>query len=344
MRTKAVYVIIGNSSNIYCEQLFVSLWSLKYYNPSIKTAVIMDRETQDFMRKSLNGIFTLIDESVVVDFKHSYNPKYRSRYLKTNLSQYIDSDFIFFDTDTLVLGDLSEIDEINVNIGAVTDLHQNKLSDCRYISFIKNRMKLIGWPMFDLNSSYYNSGILLVKNNLETQSFFSEWHKNWLYGQSKGVYQDQLSLNYTNSIIPAITKLSPYLHCQLLGNGLNYFCKAKIVHYYNSSEGDNVKMKPFFLMEKDTLLKIREKGMVYSELAFQIINLENFFPTKIDLITGENIPIFYSTTYKLLSVYYQKYPFLFNLSEKFLFVIRSVIDSFSKKIKKLFRHRSSNIL
>lgn len=33
MQTKIVYVVVADKDSIYLEQAYVSVWSLKYYNP-----------------------------------------------------------------------------------------------------------------------------------------------------------------------------------------------------------------------------------------------------------------------------------------------------------------------
>lgn len=333
MRIKAVYIIIGGENNYYCEQLFISLFSLKHYNPSIKAAVIMDEETDLFIKGHYKTLLTLIDELIIIPFKQSDSSIYRSRFLKSNMYDYINSDFLFLDTDTLVLGDISSIDDLNVTIGAVKDLHQENLSTCRYIDFINTMTRKIGWPSFSKKDAYYNSGILLVKRSDKSKLFFKEWHKNWLHSQKKGVNQDQLSLNFTNNSLQSIEDIPPIYHCQLLGNGLNYLLNARIIHYFNSSSGVNRTIKPFFLMNEEVYHLIRTSGKIPDNIKAQIINKDNFFSIQIDLITGENIDIFYSTTYKAISFIYRKLPRLFS-------ILNISIDYIDKLIIKIlsFRH------
>lgn len=331
MRIKAVYILIGGENNHYCEQLFISLFSLKHYNPSIKTAVIMDEETELFIKEHLKDLITLIDELIIIPFKQKDSSIYRSRFLKSNMYDYINSDFLFLDTDTLVLGDISSIEDLNVTIGAVKDLHQENLSTCRYIDFIHTMTRKIGWPSFSKKNVYYNSGVLLVNRSDKSKQFFKEWHKNWLYSQKKGVHQDQLSLNFTNNSLQTLEDIPPIYHCQLLGNGLNYLLNAQIIHYFNSSSGNNRGIKPFFLMNEEIFRLIRTSGKIPDNLKDQIINKDNFFPNQIDLITGENIDIFYSTAYKAMSFMHRKLPGLFS-------VINICSDCIYKLMIKIFSH------
>lgn len=319
MQTKIVYVVVADKDSIYLEQAYVSVWSLKYYNPDASVTFVMDNRTKKYWDMcGYDELKTLVDEVIVREFEDNATNHYRSRWLKTSLRTLLQGDFLFLDTDTIVIGDIGGIDDFNDNIGMVEDLHQPNLSTCRYLDFIINKTKQIGWSQFNLSSKYYNSGIIVAKDTLKSRDFFQEWHKNWKYSYSRGVNEDQLSLNYTNLIKNGISSVNPIYHCQLLGNGLKYFHNALIIHYFNSSKFDNKGIKPFFLMEDNMLQNIRLKQCLPSEITNRIKTCEDFFPSQIDLISGISIPVYYSRIFRALAIIYAKYPSLYNLAEKTL--------------------------
>ena len=263
MKTNVVYVIVSNEKSVYLEQAFVSIWSLKKYNPSTNVILVMDNTSNDYYNSAgYLELDYLIDKVIVHAFDDSCTNHYRSRWLKTNLCELISEDFLFLDTDTIVLGDLSDLDSFKGNIGAVEDLHQPTLSSCRYLSFITRKTKQIGWDEFDLSKPYYNSGVLLVRNTEISRSFFKQWHENWMFGNSKGCPMDQLSLNYTNRTNDTIVHIDDKYHCQILGNGLNYLRQALVIHYFNTAKQANKGVKPFFLMDDDYFISLKKSKKI----------------------------------------------------------------------------------
>lgn len=176
---------------------------------------------------------------------------------------------------------------------------------------------------FNLSSKYYNSGIIVAKDTLKSRDFFQEWHKNWKYSYSRGVNEDQLSLNYTNLIKNGISSVNPIYPLPTFGKRTKIFpTNALIIHYFNSSKFDNKGIKPFFLMEDNMLQNIRLKQCLPSEITNRIKTCEDFFPSQIDLISGISIPVYYSRIFRALAIIYAKYPSLYNLAEKTLIKIK----------------------
>lgn len=319
MRTKIAYVTVADEESIYLEQAYVSIWSLKTFNPSADVILIMDNKSYDYYESSgYLELKKLVNKVIVHNFEDSCTNHYRSRWLKTNLCELLCDDFLFLDTDTIVLGDLSDIDNFQGNIGAVEDLHQPSLSTCRYLNFIKRKTKQIGWPEFDLAKPYYNSGVLLVRNTDVSKSFFRKWHENWIYGNSRGCPVDQLSLNYTNRAKDTIMHVDDKYHCQILGNGLNYLRNALIIHYFNTSKQASKGVKPFFLMEDKYLLTIKKTKTIPSDIKDIILSQRGLFPLQIDILSGISSRIYYSNFFNFLIDLIIKRPTLFSFLNKSL--------------------------
>ena len=54
----------------------------------------------------------LVDNIVMRKFSEEINNRERSRSLKTNLRHIVSGDYLFIDTDTIITGDLSFVDNI----------------------------------------------------------------------------------------------------------------------------------------------------------------------------------------------------------------------------------------
>jgi cellulose synthase/poly-beta-1,6-N-acetylglucosamine synthase-like glycosyltransferase len=58
MKTKIVYVLTSNEKDLLLEQLLLSLYSLKYHNPTADVYLVVDQDTFS----SIKGCRTLIEE------------------------------------------------------------------------------------------------------------------------------------------------------------------------------------------------------------------------------------------------------------------------------------------
>lgn len=326
MRTKIVYVVVADSTSIYLEQAYISIWSLKQHNASAWVTMVMDNRTKEFFDASgYSELFALVDEVVVHSFDNNFSNMYRSRWLKTSLCNLVDGDFLFLDTDTVVLGNIEGIDEFTGSVGAVSDLHQPTLATCRYIDFIRIKMAQTNWEAFDYDEqTYYNSGVILVRNNSQAKAFFNQWHQNWLYSNSKGCSVDQISLNYTNKELRLITNIDEKYHCQILGNGLNYLRDALIIHYFNTSKHSQQGEMPFSLMEEAWFDDIKENKGISSELKEVISSERKMFSSQVDVISGAASKVYYSNLFKFIVRLNTKHPRLYKVLNKVIVYMRLV--------------------
>ena len=124
MKTKIVYCIVSNDEDIYLEQAWESIYTLRRHNPEAKVILLVDKGTEATLTGKRGGIRELVTEVVAVDTPDGYNAMRRSRYLKTNFRQFIAGDLLFIDSDTVIGGSLAPIDDIEAEIACVPDAHE----------------------------------------------------------------------------------------------------------------------------------------------------------------------------------------------------------------------------
>ncbi len=94
------------------EQLWVSVTSLRMYNPETTVVLLMDKITYEGLIGYRAKLLDLIDEAIVVPTPEGYSQKEMSRHIKTTARQWVKGDFLFIDTDTVIAGDLSDVDKL----------------------------------------------------------------------------------------------------------------------------------------------------------------------------------------------------------------------------------------
>lgn len=235
MKTKIVYVVISSEGDYYFEQVWVSAWSLKYHNPKSHILVLTDEATKKTIEsEARKGSLECIDEVLTVAFEKDYSNKEKSRWIKTNIRNLVTGDFLFIDADTVITGNLVDVDNFTCSIGAVLDSHCHSSEIANGIAFqdmyVYRLLNIFG--MHYGGEDVFNSGVLYVKDNEQAHNFFDVWHRNWQLSNEKGYCLDQLPMLKTNiDLGQIIEELPGEYNCQIRFS-VQYLTRAKILHTF----------------------------------------------------------------------------------------------------------------
>lgn len=266
MKTKLLYVLVSGPGDMYLEQAFISAASARKHNPEARIELLTDSAT--FSGISSRGqiaedFLKLFDNIVRADLDPSLPGFKRSRLLKTGMRSYIEGDFLYIDSDTVIAKALDAIDGIDASIAACADLH------CTFADHPHRdaTISLCRKAGFDASSEqvYFNGGVMLVRDTPEASEFFRLWHENYLLSYDSGIRQDQPSLSRTNASLGHIVKeLEGFWNCQLQ-YGTRFLKDAYIVHYVCTYIHSGEEGKLFRLNDPSTLLKVRTGGLASVE-------------------------------------------------------------------------------
>lgn len=197
---KFVYVLTSSEKDIYLDQLYLSVSSLRAHSRDARVIVLVDSETM----LGLNGYradVTKIAEFQCVDVPDFYGKTERSRYIKTTIRKHVDGDFLFIDTDTVVCRELVAPDcELGMVYDANTrivspQLHEGRKRDARICGFRE--------PSLD----NFNSGVIYARDTAVVHEFFNAWHENWKLSLARGVKRDQPALAEAQLDFPGLIKV-----------------------------------------------------------------------------------------------------------------------------------------
>lgn len=289
MKTTAVYVLTSNSEDYYLEQLMVSAYSLRLNNPDIEITLVVDQETFKSLTGKRSGIQEYVSDIIPAYVPLEYNNKQKSRFLKTNLRKIIEGDYLFIDTDTVISGNLSELDSLECSIAASLDKHV-KIKDHLCRKSIIKYAKLFDWSI-PSEDNYFNSGIMYVKDDSIAHNVYESWHKYWKSGlKEHNISIDQPSLakaNYVNNY--PIKELPGVYNCQIVENGLKFLSDAKIIHYFASNIGRYD--CPYLFRDPRIYETIKKKGMI-DEIKELLNNPKAAFLSKCMVLGGNQCDIY----------------------------------------------------
>lgn len=312
---KVVYVLVDNYKLKFTNELMISLVSLKNKMEEIKITVITDEDTYKILENKKHPIFQFADIKCI-QVSNEYNQKEKSRFLKTSLRRYIDGDFLFIDTDTVVCSALPKKIS-DADIAMVLD----------YNCLISNRLdregvtalnRLCGIQFEDVEI-YYNSGVIWVKDNANAREFYEEWHNCWKETLKKGFTFDQPAINYVARSKNGIVKELPSIwnvQVSVQPTPINSFSDAIIIHYFN------IKESPYLLCNDSIKAKRYDDPEIKRIISCPQMAFDRCILLKLDTVEEE---FFMSKSYKLMRTIFKKCHGLFSFFENIITFLAKVL-------------------
>ncbi len=256
MKTKIAYVLISSDKDIYLEQAYISMMSLKHHMPDAHIELLVDKQTEATLIGLRKKLLEFVDHLIVADIVGDYTPQQRSRLLKTSLRSYVEGDYLFIDSDTIITKQLYDIDDCNYSIAACQDSHSS-FEKNPYRNMCVSHGNILEWPI-EGEKVYFNSGVIYVKDDATARDFYAKWNELWIDGSRKGVNMDQPTFAKTNyELKHPVSILDDTWNCELK-HGLKYLKDAKIVHYLCT----NTDPSPLFVMNDIKELNAIKRGEI----------------------------------------------------------------------------------
>ena len=316
MKTKIVYVVVSSPNDIYLEQAYISMFSLKRHMPDAYIVLLTDRLTSESLKGIRKEEVKYADEIIVLDYDGNlFNAQQRSRQIKTSIRNLIDGDYLYIDCDTIITRPLDDIDKTNAIIAACRDSH------CEFVDNPYRDMNiaighLLKWPIED-ETTFFNGGVIYVKDVPETHEFYRRWHDNLNEGYIKGIFIDQPSFAKSNyDMNHIISRLDDIWNCELKF-GIRYLKDAYVVHYLCTNPSQYQNEQLFILNEKSVLLEVQKTGQISDRIIQTIDDPFKGLAELTQSFSGEDIYFFRSTAYHYVRNHYRR-----NSSSKVMNLLR----------------------
>lgn len=310
MQTKIVYTMISNKDDYFSEQFLASAWSARHYNSDAKIILLCDKATAQYIDSVYyNDLFGVLDEIIKVDVPDELSNKEKSRWIKTKAREYVSGSMIQLDVDTIICGDLSELDKMNVDVAAVYDYHC-KFNDAPYKQRVINSVsKYYGVSkdaIMESKTDYYNSGVIYSSDTVNAKSFYNDWHYHWQKGLASGVSRDQYAF-FRASMNNTVEELSGDYNC-MIRSSIAFLYTARIMHFFNSGWGSDL-ISPFFSGEIYRSIK-NNKGLSDADKKFILVCKSEFESPSV-IMDSHEAEIIFSPVFILLRVWHKEKSVMF---------------------------------
>lgn len=328
MKTTIVYTTVINGKDLFVEELYCSIYSLRLYEPDRRVVVICDQPTADYI-KLYKELPNLISELVVVDLDSKYNtPKIRSRELKTSIPKYVSGPFLYIDTDTVICDTLEEIDNLTLDVAGVPEGH---------VEFDKNlfRTKILNniKSLFNYDASHHphwiNGGVIYCSGNEMAVRFYQQWHDNWEYTTfNKGISQDmpgllmaEVKTNIRINELDGCYNAQPFM-------SVRYFGEAKIIHFLHSFFPKDQSFCPFY--DKTIYRTLRDTGYITEDIDNLLRHPKSAFSSPSIIVGGDTVNFMTSSVETIFEKIYNKGGFLSALMFKFAKILNYLYECNNK--------------
>jgi len=282
---KYVYVLTSSENDLYYEQFFISVVSLRLYNPNACVTALIDSKTKKGLTGRRSGYENYVSETVIITAPEELSQKEVSRWIKTSMKKYVAGDFLYIDCDTVIAENLDCGFPAGMKVGAVPDTHV-PLAKHHLAAYFENEDRKLGFTSSFETGLRYNGGIIFCRDCPEGDEFFLRWHALWNFSKKNGNSQDMPSLNQANREMGGIiTKMEDVWNCQITHNGLPYLYNAKIIHYYATAF--SFVNCPFLPATRKVMFSVKETGEISPEITGLLKNPKSAFESDSRIISGE---------------------------------------------------------
>jgi hypothetical protein len=304
---KYLYVLVSDDSDYYLENALLSISSLRIHTPQAFVSLLMDSGTEKTLTGKRRAILDMVDEILVPDIEGTWTKKERSRWLKTSMRSHIAGDFLYIDCDTVIADDLSPVSSLDMELGAVMDSHTiwDENLPYRYrkvrAAFLKLH-KTLKFESLQKTNKYFNSGVILCRDTLNTHRFFAKWHELWQYSHLIAL-ADQPPLNQADYLFHGfIREMDGVWNCQVYRPGmLQYLSSARIIHFFGGGVNE---YETFYKLAAPSLFaQIKESGCISPELEDLLRFPRAAFHERTYLFKEE--PFMFSPTYSFFKKLYK---------------------------------------
>ena len=185
------YVLTTTGRDTFADMTYASAMFLRQVHPEAEVICLCDAPSHRALEASQHSLLEVVDRTQSVETLDG-SPGYRNRFVKTQMRQVVEGDFVYLDADTLVVRHVDEMLACTAPMGAIAN-HSSAGDPAEIPSDERSIIEMMGWPL--PRQSYINGGVLLLRDCETTRRFGGLWHNKWLELTRHGQYRDQPSLN-----------------------------------------------------------------------------------------------------------------------------------------------------
>lgn len=228
---KVVMILNSNGSDRYLTMHKLAVRSLRLTNPDLSLVTCIDEGTLAAVGAKTKTGYVLGDEILTIKTPQG-SGTFKNRWIKTQLRHFISGEFLYLDSDVLILDDIRSPFDLDGGLAAVRNTNGYALSPTKVD---EQKFTACNWriPKF----TPFNAGVWYLADTDVAQEFSRCYHAFWAESaQQHGLVQDQHAFNRAIDVsgIPVCYLPDEY---NIQEKYFVFHKNPKIWHFINSNAG-----------------------------------------------------------------------------------------------------------
>jgi hypothetical protein len=249
------YAIATDGEPRYVESVAASARALKQLYPSAKITVLTDDRSFSVVTQLLKRY--RLARKVRSVGAYAGNMGARSRFVKTQVRQFIVGDFLFLDADAIPVRPFDELfQEHSGQLCAAIDRSPKEPDGNSLPPWAERAFERLGWSY--PKPFYLNGGVVLWPDTPLLRQLGKLWHENWRrFYESSDDFADQPSFNYSIYSLGISPEILHDRYNARVALSADFAVGASIYHFYASDENLSGRMAL-----EQLLIKLRAGGTI----------------------------------------------------------------------------------
>lgn len=322
MKTQIVYALTASANDLFLQEMWASVYSLRLYEPTRDVKVLCDNKTANYINL-FPELKALVTEIIVVDVPEGYAQDLRSREIKTSVRQHISGNFLYVDTDTVFGGSLEYLDSVNCDVAAVPEFNVPSTKSYFRDTYLGKVRRFFGIDVSDA-PRLHNGGVIYAADTPVAHEFYQRWHDNWYDSAIKrqcGLADQPPLMKSDKDMGYIVEELPGEFNCQM-AMCIEHFFSAKIIHYIHFNllpEPQN----PF--IDKSIYRQIKADGAISEVTANTIRNTKSAFITPSAIVDGKTVEFLLSNPGHIFMAVFKQGGWMLSLMNKIASVFARIL-------------------
>ena len=223
------YALSMQSDTVYADLVSISALCVRSIYPACRITVLTDDESINNFGPTLRSLADIGFEVMSVGKFHG-DARLRSRFVKTQVRNVIEGDFLYLDADTVAVSKFAELLECEAPLSAAVDRNRaNPLGG--FPAWVVPNFDRLGWR--HPTEVYLNAGVVFWKDNSKARALGKLWHENWLrYVATFNNPSDQPAFNHSISALGIEPKIMDDAFNARIGVSPEFASGGRIYHFY----------------------------------------------------------------------------------------------------------------
>lgn len=225
------YVVVSSGWDRHAQMAWLSATSVRIQSPQARIVVVVEG-TQPGAASVLQDRFAGTAD-VLARHSDVADPVRKSRYHRIALREYLPGPLLYVDSDTLAVGDPTDVDTCREDVGAVIDF--NDVPERAWCPpELAEPFTRHGWT-FPL-AKFRNAGVFFVRDTDAARVFCRAWMARWSEPSPPGLHHvwDQVTFNSALADSGVTGAVLPNAYNAMVVKRNYRFRDAKILHFFGS--------------------------------------------------------------------------------------------------------------